>query len=54
MEMLPYSFVSEAELRMAHQFQEQGYVISRVADERGFQKIQELIGATAADTVLEV
>ena len=49
MEMLPYSFVSEAELRMAHQFQEQGYVISRVADERGFQKIQELIAETAAD-----
>ena len=49
MEMLPDSFVSEAELRMAHQFQEQGYVISRVADERGFQKIQELIAETAAD-----
>ena len=49
MDTLTNSFVSEAELLMAQQFQEQGYVISRVADQRGFEQIQELIAETAAD-----
>ena len=34
---------------MAQKFKEKGYVICRVANQRGFEQIQELIAEVAAD-----